>query len=241
MHNARTASSRPRVPGRFSRPAYGPRPAGMGSGWKIAYADFVTAMMALFLLLWITQVARPETRHEVAAYFRNADSSADAAASTGKPEEGEIPSAVERLERTLRTAAELAPFHSVMRFEARSDALILDVVDGIESPMFALGSDRLSENGSRLLARLAPLAQASGARLQIEGHTDAVPVTSPDRSNWALAAARAEAARRVLVTSGLSESRIEAVIGRADRVPLSGLDPVAAMHRRIRLVFQLEP
>ena len=50
----------------------------MGSAWKVAYADFVTAMMAFFLLLWVLNMVPPETRAGLAAYFsgeRNFDSS----------------------------------------------------------------------------------------------------------------------------------------------------------------------
>ena len=40
-----------------------------GGAWKIAFADFMTAMMALFLVLWLINAANEETKKAVASYF----------------------------------------------------------------------------------------------------------------------------------------------------------------------------
>src|SRR5215475_8678814 len=40
-----------------------------GGAWKVAYADFVTAMMAFFLLLWLLNVTSPEQKMGLAEYF----------------------------------------------------------------------------------------------------------------------------------------------------------------------------
>ena len=42
---------------------------GKGGAWKIAYADFVTAMMAFFLVMWLINASNEETRAQVASYF----------------------------------------------------------------------------------------------------------------------------------------------------------------------------
>ena len=41
-----------------------------GGGWKIAYADFMTAMMAFFLVMWLLSSATPKQREGVAEHFR---------------------------------------------------------------------------------------------------------------------------------------------------------------------------
>ncbi|MFO7569306.1 MAG: flagellar motor protein MotB, partial [Smithellaceae bacterium] len=41
-----------------------------GGSWKVAYADFVTAMMAFFLLLWLLSMVSDERRAAVSEYFR---------------------------------------------------------------------------------------------------------------------------------------------------------------------------
>lgn len=43
--------------------------AGKAGAWKIAYADFVTAMMAFFLVMWLINASNEETRSQVASYF----------------------------------------------------------------------------------------------------------------------------------------------------------------------------
>src|SRR5271170_1362464 len=40
-----------------------------GGAWKVAYADFVTAMMAFFLLLWLINTTTPEQKRGIADYF----------------------------------------------------------------------------------------------------------------------------------------------------------------------------
>ena len=45
-----------------------------GGSWKVAYADFVTAMMAFFLLMWLLSMASPEKKMAVSQYFKSFDS-----------------------------------------------------------------------------------------------------------------------------------------------------------------------
>src|SRR5579859_5179700 len=40
-----------------------------GGAWKVAYADFVTAMMAFFLLMWLINTTSPEQKRGIADYF----------------------------------------------------------------------------------------------------------------------------------------------------------------------------
>ncbi|MDN5987589.1 MAG: flagellar motor protein MotB, partial [Hafniaceae bacterium] len=41
-----------------------------GGSWKIAYADFMTAMMAFFLVMWLLAIASPQELTKIAEYFR---------------------------------------------------------------------------------------------------------------------------------------------------------------------------
>ena len=54
-----------------------------GGAWKVAYADFVTAMMAFFLLLWLLNVTTDEQRHGVADYFAPSAASKSTSGSGG--------------------------------------------------------------------------------------------------------------------------------------------------------------
>jgi chemotaxis protein MotB len=60
-----------------------------GGSWKVAYADFVTAMMAFFLLLWLTTQVAPEKRARVSNYFKHFsifEKSGTTMLDAGKPE-----------------------------------------------------------------------------------------------------------------------------------------------------------
>lgn len=217
--------------------------AGLAGGWKIAYADFVTAMMAFFLLLWIAEAAGGETRAELAGYFRGEAAPAGTVTlpATG-PDVGVdvgVGEPAQRLIRRFEAAPELKSWASQIRLEAAPGELRLDLVDGADEAMFARGSAELAPQAARLLAALAPFIAETGARIEIEGHTDAVPVAASAGSNWTLGAARAEAARRALQAAGLPADRIEAVTGRADRLPVEGVSADSGTNRRIRLIFLL--
>jgi chemotaxis protein MotB len=88
-----------------------------------------------------------------------------------------------------------------------------------------------------ILKELPPYLASVPNRISITGHTDATPyVGSGGYSNWELSADRANAARRVLVSSGLPASKIGRVIGLADSAPVDKLDPLSPINRRISII-----
>ena len=60
------ASQRPIIVRRVKKSDHGGH---HGGAWKIAYADFVTAMMAFFLLMWLINTTTPEQKRGIADYF----------------------------------------------------------------------------------------------------------------------------------------------------------------------------
>src|ERR1700681_4307486 len=54
-----------------------------GGAWKVAYADFVTAMMAFFLLMWLINTTSPEQKRGIADYFAPASVSETTSGSGG--------------------------------------------------------------------------------------------------------------------------------------------------------------
>jgi chemotaxis protein MotB len=56
-----------------------------GGAWKVAYADFVTAMMAFFLLMWLLNATTEEQRKGLADYFSPANLMSHASSGTGEP------------------------------------------------------------------------------------------------------------------------------------------------------------
>jgi chemotaxis protein MotB len=230
-----------------------------GGSWKVAYADFVTAMMAFFMVMWILGMD-PKTRKAVEGYFSNpvgykkgfgSGSSPIASSSTpARLGETQVKVMIHRAEeQAFKDAAakisdklEQAKGHlGAAKFEVTvaDEGLRIEMIDdGPGDTFFPSGSATVKpglREGIELIgAELIPLHNA----VIVEGHTDATRYTAKaGYSNWELSADRANAARRVLEESGLAAARIREVRGMADTKPRVPADPFAPQNRRITLVL----
>jgi chemotaxis protein MotB len=186
--------------------------AAHGGAWKVAYADFVTALMALFIVLWIMGQS-PETRKAIEAYFQQpwilAPSEGFEAKVLKISTESAIPTAPDgklsliltQIEEAMK-APEFGKIQKYLQMTVTKDGLRIELIEGEDAIFFDPGSSRLTPAATRLLKMLGELlAQFPKNPLAIEGHTDATPYPSTaDRpySNWELSCDRANAARRVL-------------------------------------------
>jgi len=237
------------------------RPAG---AWKIAYADFVTAMMAFFLVMWLINTTSPEQKRGIADYFSPATASAtpdgaggvlagrslgaagarDAGGPASPTPQPVAPAAPEFVdaEAAVRTALAASPdlanlSGQVMLSEDPRGLRIL-LVDGAGRPMFAAGSAEPTLRARRLLEALAPVIARFPHRIAITGHTSSGPEAA--NADWSLSSARAEAARRVLVGAGVDPDHVFEVGGKAASDPLYPDDPAAPGNRRIAILIMRE-
>ena len=209
-------------------------PARKAGTWKLAYADFLTALMAFFLLLWLVSGVSPEGRAEIANYFhpRN-DATQGAAAEAG-------PSEADRLFSALSRNPALIAAESSIVLTKEADGVRLDLVDTAERPLFDRTSGRLTEAGLDLTRETGTALAGLEGALTIEGHTDAFPSLVDHYSNWELSADRANEARRVLETAGITPERIRAVTGLADTRPLVPGQPHLPVNRRVSILVHIE-
>jgi chemotaxis protein MotB len=196
-------------------------------GWKLAYADFTTAMMAFFLLMWIVNGTEAETRSDIAGYFGGARATVGETLTDTEISSG-IRAVMESLGRTGGLSIEHAPGQVRVEF-----------FDTPEHPMFALGEASLTDEAAAVLRAVAPLINDTGLAFEIEGHTDSRPVAAPGASNWSLSARRAEAARQILLSAGVGEAQLSGITGRGASRPIAPASPEAAVNRRISLIFKL--
>lgn len=234
-----------------------------GGAWKVAYADFVTAMMALFMVMWLLASSDAQTRNEISNYFRtgilpDGDLAMNRAAQS-KPSVIEAASAPppaneesldrkketakdikERLNRLAAVDAELAQVVHNVHVEVIEDGILIEAVDEDKGLLFDLSSARLNEPLERFLRVLAPLVTAVGSPIEINGHTDARPFAPGAKlSNWDLSYARASAAREILSGSGVPEGLIIGVFARgASRLYVPG-DPLAPQNRRLSILIRI--
>jgi chemotaxis protein MotB len=230
-----------------------------GGAWKVAYADFVTAMMALFIVLWLLTQADLALRQQIARYFRNPgvlsggntvgetsqtaqsgdvrplDAAISLIQGTGEEVEA-LRGKAREIERMLETSPELEEIKSLVQISVSKQGLEIQIVDteGQKDLLFDVASAELKPALVTLLQKLAePLGRLPN-RLRIGGHTDARPF-APDAglTNWDLAFSRANSARKIMEGNGLRPDQVEAVIAYADSKLLNTSNPYAPENRRL--------
>lgn len=225
-----------------------------GGAWKVAYADFVTSMMSLFIVLWIVNQDQA-VKEAVAGYFR--DPGAFSASGAGGPLGGQsiLPDAgqgimegmQEQAKRLLEEAAEelreqlsgMEHFEQIMKqieIKMTDSGLNIQMVEMSNSLFFDVGSAHLSASAEEVLKVLARQLSKLPNKLAIEGHTDSRPYPGgADYTNWELSAERANSARRFMIAHGLPAGQVAEVSGYADTRLRHPEDPADVGNRRISI------
>jgi chemotaxis protein MotB len=216
-----------------------------GGAWKVAYADFVTAMMALFIVLWLVNSSK-KVQEAVGGYFRD-PSGTSKNIGTDKRGSGEsvaltkddMPKLKDRLEQRIRQMSNFDQLKNQIEMTVTSDGLRIELLETERGTFFDLGSSEPNGNGKELLLLLAQQLGELPNQLSIEGHTDAKPYSgTKEYSNWELSTDRANAARRIMQSSGLRENQVSQVRGYADQMPRKVDDPLDSANRRISVIVQ---
>lgn len=216
-----------------------------GGAWKVAYADFVTAMMALFIVLWLMNSSK-QVQEAVGGYFKDPTGTSRKVGSNmlGAGENftltrDNMPKLKEQLQTAMRQLADFEHLKSHIEMTVTSEGLRIELSESAAGTFFDTGSARLKPDGAELLITLAQELGSLPNKLSIEGHTDSQPYApSATYGNWELSADRANAARRVMQANGIRADQIIQVRGFADqrlRKPDAPLDPA---NRRISLIVQ---
>jgi len=229
-----------------------------GGAWKVAYADFVTAMMALFMVLWISAQDQ-EILLSTSQYFKNPfnspmdgssgviDSNAESSAINNRGEEPERTSMTEiaflhSLAKDFYRMLDIdeSATDSPVEVKVTSDGLRVIVYDRATRPMFEGGSPAFTEWGRFVIQNLAWIADRQDFKIRIDGHVSSgYRPTSSNYGAWELTADRANAARREMQHYAVNPNRFERVTGFADTVPLSDSDSDASENQRIELSFAI--
>jgi chemotaxis protein MotB len=224
-----------------------------GGAWKVAYADFVTAMMAFFLVMWITAQS-PESRAGVAAYFRD-PGAFDSGRGAGVLDDGNgvttsaaLPAGqgmavLEKLAQELRREIERMPDLDAIKRQIEitvtREGLRIEMLEGDTEGFFQVGSATLMPAATHLLDVIASKLAGMPNKVAIEGHTDSRPFQShTNYGNWELSADRANAARRAMQAYGLSSTQIAAVHGFANTRLRTPQTPLDARNRRVSILVQ---
>lgn len=210
-------------------------PARKAGTWKMAYADFLTALMAFFLLMWLVSGVSADDRAEIADYFHNRT---PGAATSVAVQSG--PSAADRVFSALSENPALVAAGSSVVLAKEADGIRIDLVDTAERPLFDRADGHFTETGLALARDTAAALAVTEGTLTLEGHTDAFPSLTPGYSNWELSSDRANEARRVFEAAGIAPQRIRGVTGLADTRPLIAAQPHLPVNRRVSILVQVE-
>jgi len=216
-----------------------------GGAWKVAYADFVTAMMALFIVLWLMNTNK-KVQEAIGGYFKDpTGKSQKAGASMPVPggsvtlSKDDMPRLKDELQKTVRQVSNFEKLKDHVEMTVTAEGLRIELTESEVGTFFERGSPAPSANGRALLVALAKELGKLPNKISIEGHTDAKPFAGKGNyGNWELSADRANAARRLMQENGVSANQVVQIRGYADQQLRKPTDPEDASNRRISLIVQ---
>ena len=220
---------------------------GHGGAWKVAFADFMTAMMALFLVLWISAqdqkiliatskyfrnpFSSPMSDHSGVMPFNkdstNSTSSKDDSTSADKSNDSSKQIQLQFLNSVAADFSRLLNLDQTadqnpLDIQVTSEGIRITLFDRPTRPVFVGDTAKFTEFGESLMQSLSWMIERNHFRVIIDGHTRAgLPMPNADYSAWDLSADQANATRRILVHYAVDPSQIERVAGYADTVPLN--------------------
>jgi chemotaxis protein MotB len=216
-----------------------------GGAWKVAYADFVTAMMALFIVLWLLN-SSSKIQKAVGGYFKDPTGTATKVG-TNEVGSGEnfhltkqnMAELKEQLQKSIRSINDLEKLRKNIEMTVTAEGLRIELLESEKGTFFNSGSPKLNESGQEMLILLAKELGQVPNHISLEGHTDAKPYgEKTSYSNWELSADRANAARRLMAQSGLRSDQVAQVRGFADQRLRNPKDPLEASNRRVSIIVQ---
>ncbi|MBS1840423.1 MAG: OmpA family protein [Acidobacteria bacterium] len=216
-----------------------------GGAWKVAYADFVTAMMALFIVLWLLNSSK-QVQEAVGGYFKDPTGTTKQVGSDMKGagenfiiNKDNMEELKEQLQKAIREVPHFEKLKNHIDMTVTNEGLRIELTESANGTFFDAGSAKISGDGEDLLRTLAGELGKLPNHIAMEGHTDSKQYAEGrSYGNWELSSDRANAARRLMQESGIREDQVTQVRGFADqrlRNPKDAMDPA---NRRISLIVQ---
>jgi len=237
--------------------------AAHGGAWKVAFADFMTAMMCFFLVMWLMG-SDEEIKKAIVEYFTNPNQElikggSDRPVNRNSRNPGNDESIMEgqqgRFEEdTLNKAARPAPVY--LEENKVLNEMVTEIFDGnafsadvtaeqvkFSVPgniLFQSGSSTISYEGTRYLAKLAPVFKQYSGIVSVEGHTGQAQDEGVDEKKlWELSFNRAMSVRNFLTAEGVPNNKINPVAKAAIDPVVKNDDPIERQkNRRVQFVLR---
>lgn len=232
-----------------------------GGAWKVAYADFVTAMMALFMILWISSQDE-EIVIKTVQYFKDPFGIGFSDGQNGSVGQGEKqdPSQLQKQAAQKSSMVDLAFLHKLasdyyrklnlennegkenpVKVNVTSDGLHVTIFNKSNEPLFVTHTDKFTNWGTYIMQNLAWLIDRNPMQIRIDSHTyRGYELPIPNYSPWELTVDRSNAARRLITQYALRENTISQVSGFADTQPLKDIPPELPVNERLEISLVIE-
>lgn len=213
-----------------------------GGAWKVAYADFVTAMMALFIVLWLMNTSKP-VQEAISGYFKDPSGTGKLLGTIHPPEKTATKENLEKvkaeLEKAIQQMTNFDKLKSQIELTVTSEGLRIELLESQKGTFFESGDTDPNGNGRELLMTIAEELGKIPNKISIEGHTDSEPFSGrANYTNWELSTDRANASRRLMQQHGLRADQVAQVRGFADQEPRDKIAPEDPSNRRITLIVK---
>ena len=217
-----------------------------GGAWKVAYADFVTAMMSLFIVLWLMGSSE-KVKKAVAGYFNDPKGTGSLLGTTmtgtgeaiKEASTDDLQKLKDKLEQEIKARKDLEKLSKQIEITITPEGLRIELLEGKDGTFYEIGSAKLSSSGQELLALLASELKTLPNSLLIEGHTDSTPYSNDGSySNWDLSADRANSARRLMQADGVRTDQVTQVRGYADQMLRVKSNPTDPSNRRVSILVK---
>ena len=216
-----------------------------GGAWKVAYADFVTAMMSLFIVLWLMNSSK-QVQEAVGGYFKDPTGTSKLVGTdqSGSGEnftlsKDDMPRLKEELQKVTRQMPDFDKLKNHIEMTISSEGLRIELSESETGTFFDSGSAQPTANGREVLALLARELGKLPNKIFIEGHTDSKPFgRSASYTNWELSANRANQCRQLMQANGVRADQVSQVRGFADQTLRDRGHPEDACNRRISVIVR---
>lgn len=216
-----------------------------GGAWKVAYADFVTAMMALFIVLWLMNSSK-QIQEAVGGYFKDPTGTSKMVGTNQSGTGDNLPlrkqdmaKLKQQLESVIRQVSDFDKLKTHIEMTVTAEGLRIELLESETGTFFESGSSTPTNSAREILTVLAAEMGKLPNRVSIEGHTDSQPFSAgANYTNWELSTDRANACRRLMQQSGLRSDQVAEVRGFADQSLRDKSDPTDASNRRITLLVK---
>jgi chemotaxis protein MotB len=213
-----------------------------GGAWKVAYADFVTAMMAFFIVLWIVGQSNA-VKQSISMYFKDpgvfengrgggildgSSGSAPSPTSNAAIEMEKLKVEAKKIGDAIASTPEFDKFKDKIQITVTKEGLRIELVENSTDLFFDVGSAQIKPETVKLLKLVALEIGRLKNNVMIEGYTDSRPY-------------RANTARRILEENGVRQDQVLQVRGFADRNLKHPQQPMDSANRRVSILVAATP